>query len=115
MENVGVKLLLDQHLSRKLVPQLEPAFPGTAHVVASGLDKSDDDVVWAAAGEGGFAITTKDRDFEFLSFTRGHPPKVIRLTSGNGPTLQVLEILLRARAIIEEFGADEARSLLVLP
>ena len=110
-----MKLLLDQHLSRKLTLKLEPVFPGTTHVLDCGLEHADDDAVWGAAKMGGFAITSKDDDFQVMSFARGHPPKVIWLRSGNGPTREVLEILLRARAIVEEFGADESRSLLVLP
>lgn len=110
-----MKLLLDQQLSRKLVPMLEPVFPGTRHVLACGLEHADDNAVWGAARSGGFAITSKDDDFQVMSFARGHPPKVILMRSGNGPTLEVLEILLRARSIIEEFGADDGRSLLELP
>jgi predicted nuclease of predicted toxin-antitoxin system len=110
-----VKLLLDQHLSRKLVPALEPAFPGTSHVIAHGLQTGDDDALWNFARSGGYAITSKDEDFQVLSFARGHPPKVIWLRSGNGPSSEILEILLRARPIIEAFGEDRDRSLLVLP
>jgi hypothetical protein len=41
--------------------------------------------------------------------------KVVWLRSGNGPSGQVLEILLRSRSIIEHFGEDDGRSLLALP
>lgn len=115
MENVRVKLLLDQHLSRKLVPMLEPMFPGTAHVVLHGLDHRSDDDVWEFARAGGFAIASKDEDYQVMSFARGHPPKVVWLRSGNGPTREVFAVLSRARAIMEEFDADDSRSLLVLP
>ena len=110
-----MKLLLDQHLSRKLVPMLEPAFPGTIHVIAHGLDESDDGALWEFAKVHRFVIATKDEDFQVLSFTRGHPPKVLWLRSGNGPTRVVRKILLRARPIIEHFAADDDRSLLVRP
>lgn len=110
-----MKLLLDQCLSRRLVPMLEPVYPGTTHVTAHGLETEDDDVVWRFARDHGFTLATKDEDFQVLSFSRGHPPKVIWLRSGNGPTAQVHEILTRARGIIVSFGEDHARSLLVLP
>jgi len=110
-----VKLLLDQHLSRKLVPQLESIFPGTTHVVFHGLDTRNDDAVWEFAKADGFVILTKDEDFQVLSFARGHPPKVIWLRSGNGPTQQVLSIIMQHRPIIERFGDAEDLSLLVLP
>lgn len=110
-----MRLLLDQHLSRSLVAPLQPAFPGTSHIALHALDQSDDAAIWDFALKGGFVITTKDDDFHLLSFTRGHPPKVIWLRSGNGPTRQVQDILLRARALIEHFNDDENQSLLILP
>ena len=110
-----MKLLLDQHLSRKLIPSLDPVFPGTSHVLAHALDTRGDDALWTFARAEGFVIATKDEDFQILSFARGHPPKVIWLRSGNGPTRHVLEVLTRAKPIILAFGEDSARSLLVLP
>jgi predicted nuclease of predicted toxin-antitoxin system len=94
---------------------LQEAFPGTSHVALEKLETVDDDRIWEFAKVGGLVITTKDEDFQVLSFARGHPPKVVWLKSGNGPTEQVLEILLRARVIIDAFGADSDRSLLMLP
>ena len=110
-----MKLLLDEHLSRKLVPALEPVFPGTSHVLTVGLSNTDDDEIWIAARERGFMIISKDDDFQIKSFTRGHPPKVIWLRSGNGPTDEVLAMILRFRQVIEEFEKDDSRSLLVIP
>ena len=110
-----MKLLLDQHLSRALIPRLEPAFPGTSHVLLHGLENADDDAVWRFAKAGGYAIATKDEDFNLLSFARGHPPKVIWLRSGDGPSSEVLDVLLRARQVIEQFDRDADQSLLMLP
>lgn len=110
-----MKLLLDQHLSRKLVPQLQQAFPGSSHVVLEGLEGGSDDAIWLHARAGGFTLVTKDEDFQIMSFSRGFPPKVIWLRSGNGPSKGVLDVLLKARPIIEHFLADADRSLLSLP
>ena len=110
-----MRLLLDQHLSRKLVPLLQGTFPGTTHVLDHGLDTRGDDALWEFARAGGFAILTKDEDFQILSFARGHPPKVVWLRSGNGPTAAVLDLLTRARAIMLAFDEDADRSMLVLP
>lgn len=110
-----MKLLLDQHLSRTLVPLLEPLYPETSHVSLHGLDRSDDATVWEFARANGFVIATKDEDFQMLSFARGHPPKVVWLRSGNGPSRFVREILERARPTLEQFAADPDQSLLVLP
>ncbi len=110
-----MKLLLDQHLSRTLVPLLEPLFPGTSHVLLHGLDRSDDATVWEFARANGFTIATKDEDFQVLSFARGHPPKVVWLRSGNGPSRYVLDLLERSRPTLEQFAADPDQSLFVLP
>jgi predicted nuclease of predicted toxin-antitoxin system len=79
------------------------------------LELSDDAIIWDFARDHGFSILTKDDDFRLRSFTQGHPPKVILLISGNGPTSEVLEILLRAAQIIAGFESDDSRSLLELP
>ena len=115
METLSLKLLLDQHLSRSLLPHLEPLFPGSTHIAVHGLQTSDDDKIWEFARANNFVITTKDEDFQLLSFAKGHPPKVIWLRSGNGPTSQVLEVIVLARSVIENFGTDTDQSLLVLP
>lgn len=109
-----MKLLLDEHLSRKLVPLLEAAFPGTSHIVFYQLESKSDDELWSSAKAGGFTILTKDEDFQLLSFVHGHPPKVIWLRRGNAPTRDVLATLLQYRQFIEEFDADPDRSLLAL-
>jgi predicted nuclease of predicted toxin-antitoxin system len=115
MENVGVTLLLDEHFSRRIVTDLHHAFPGMSHVVLAGLQSRDGDQLRQFAASNGWTIVTKDEDSRLLSLTRGHPPKVIWVRSGNGPTDQVRDLPLRARAIIEAFSADPDHSLLVLP
>jgi len=59
VENVGVKLLLDQHLSRGLIARLDASFTGTTLVAVHGLETSDDNAVWEFASAGGFVIATK--------------------------------------------------------
>lgn len=110
-----MKLLLDQHLSRKLVALLQEAFPGTTHVVNEGLDQSDDESIWSFAATHGFVVVTKDQDFQLMSFSRGHPPKVIWIRLGNGPSTDVLRALIANRQRIDRFAADLDVSLLALP
>ena len=101
-----MKLLFDQNLSPKLVNRLANLFPGSAHVQSVGLDCTSDDQVWEYARLNGFAIVTKDADFNNLSVVRGSPPKVIWLLLGNCTTTQV-EGVFRARfADIEAFEQD---------
>lgn len=109
-----MKLLLDQPLSWKLVVALQQSYPGTAHVSEHGLQRASDDEVWRWAKGRGIVLVTKDEDFQVLSFARGHPPKVVLLKVGNGPSAEVLGVLLKARQVIEVFVADAASSLLAL-
>ncbi|HZY85446.1 MAG TPA: DUF5615 family PIN-like protein, partial [Gemmataceae bacterium] len=77
--------------------------PGSSHVQSVGLDCAGDDQVWEHARLNGFAIVTKDEDYNNLSVVRGSPPKVIWLQLGNCATGQV-EAAFRARfADLEAF------------
>ena len=89
-----MKLLLDQNLSPTLVNRLADLFPGSSHVQSAGLDRASDDQVWEHARLKGFAIVTKDEDYNNLSVVRGSPPKILWLQLGNCTTAQV-EALFR--------------------
>lgn len=78
-----VKLLLDENLSRRLVPLLQDIFPGTSQVSLVGLERASDQVVWAYAKAHDFVILTKDDDFSDLLGFYGHPPKIVLLKLGN--------------------------------
>ena len=109
-----MKLLFDQNLSPKLVTRLADLFPDSSHVQSVGLDCAADDTVWEHARLNGFAIVTKDEDYNNLSVLRGSPPKVIWLQLGNCSTSQV-EAVFRARfADIEAFEKDPSVGTLVL-
>jgi len=109
-----VKLLIDQNLSPKLAGRLADLFPGSAHVMTLGMDSSSDDELWEFARNNGFAIVSKDEDYNSLSVLRGHPPKVLWLLIGNCKTSQV-EALLRSRsADISAFEADVSVGTLAL-
>jgi predicted nuclease of predicted toxin-antitoxin system len=109
-----MKLLFDQNLSPKLVNRLADLFPGSIHVQSVGLDCAADDHIWEHSRLNGFAIVTKDEDYNNLSVVRGSPPKVIWLQLGNCTTPQV-EALFRARFVdIEAFEKDPSVGTLVL-
>jgi predicted nuclease of predicted toxin-antitoxin system len=109
-----MKLLFDQNLSPKLVSRLADLFPASSHVQAVGLDCASDDQVWEYARLNGFAIVSKDSDYNNLSVVRGSPPKVLWLLLGNCTTNQV-EAVIRARlASIEAFEKDPAVGTLVV-
>lgn len=109
-----MKLLFDQNLSPKVATGLADLFPDSTHVQAVGLDCADDDHIWEHARLNGFAIVSKDEDYNNLSVFRGSPPKVIWLQLGNCTTAQV-EAVFRARfADIEAFDADPSVGTLLL-
>ena len=109
-----MKLLLDENLSRRLVPTLQGAFAGTRHLEDVGLQGGPDAAVWAFAAREGYTLVSKDDDFRQLSLLYGAPPKVVVLAIGNGGNAAVLDVLINNRARIETFDADALESLLVL-
>lgn len=109
-----MKLLFDQNLSPKLANCLADLFPGSTHVQLGELDCASDDQIWEHARLNGFAIVSKDEDYNTLSVVRGSPPKVLWLQIGNCTTAQV-EAVFRARfADIEAFEKDDDVGTLVL-
>ena len=78
-----MKLLLDQNLSQRLLPSLEPAFPGSRQVRSLDLEAAADFEIWSFAQAQDFAIVTKDSDFVELSALYGPPPKIVWLNLGN--------------------------------
>jgi predicted nuclease of predicted toxin-antitoxin system len=102
-----VKLLLDEQISRRLVPALESVYPGSTQVTLCGLERATDREIWEYARKEGFVIVTKDDDFFGLTALYGYPPKVIRLALGNCPNSRVLETLLRSRLEIERLTSED--------
>lgn len=109
-----MKLLLDENLSRRLLPQLASAYPQSSHVALVGLEQASDLEVWEFARANGYVIVTKDDDFSALSALRGYPPRVIKLTLGNCGNDRVLATLLANSEQISERFADAAVALVEL-
>ena len=104
-----MKLLLDENLSRRLLPELQALFPGSTHIVPMGLESASDREVWERAAAEGLTIMTKDADFVELAVLRGAPPKVIRLALGNVPNDVVRACLIANADAIGRFAtSDEA-------
>ncbi|MFO1263738.1 MAG: DUF5615 family PIN-like protein [Rhodoferax sp.] len=66
-----MKLLLDENLSRRLVPFLQHDYPGSTQVVLIGLESASDTDVWQRAKDDGYVIVTRDADFQELSLVWG--------------------------------------------
>jgi predicted nuclease of predicted toxin-antitoxin system len=97
-----VKLLLDENLSRRIVPALQEAFPGSSQVVLVGLQRANDRNVWEYAKTEGYVVVTKDDDFFRLQSLFGYPPKVILVKLGNCKSEQILKALLGSQDEIRE-------------
>lgn len=109
-----MKLLLDQNLSRRLLQDIDAAFPGSQHVANINLTAEDDESIWRFAADHGFVIISKDSDFFHRALLRGHPPKVIHLRAGNCSTQHIRNLIMDNAPLIYEFIADPVESLLIL-
>ena len=89
-----MKLLLDENLSRRLVPFLQHDYPGSSQVVLLGMESASDKEVWLRAKNDGYVIVTRDADFQDLSLVWGQPPQVIRLRTFNQSRATTLKVLI---------------------
>jgi predicted nuclease of predicted toxin-antitoxin system len=74
----GLKLLLDENLSRRLVAALQERFPGSSQVALLGLERASDAQLCDHAARHGFVICSKDDDFRRLVAARGYRPWLSR-------------------------------------
>jgi predicted nuclease of predicted toxin-antitoxin system len=101
-----MKLLLDENMSRRLVPFLQEAFPGSTQVALVGLERADDQAIWHFAREHDYTIVTRDTDFEELATRHGKPPAVVLISTGNSSKSAVLSLLLENRRNIMDALGD---------
>ena len=102
-----MKLLLDENLSRRLVPFLQAEFPDSTQVVLAGLERATDMAIWAYARDHGYVIVTRDADYEELSTIHGCPPRVIWIRGENMPKAAILNLLLANREVIEDALSED--------
>ena len=109
-----MKILFDQNLSHRLVGMLTAQFPGSIHVRDLGMAGAEDAAVWRYAAQNGYAIASKDVDFQQRALLLGFPPKVIWLRVGNCPTSQILTLLASNYRTLLEFDSDPNASFIAL-
>ena len=51
-----MRLLLDENLSRRIVPLLVTDYPGTTQIALLGMERASDTEIWQFARENGFVI-----------------------------------------------------------
>jgi len=57
-----MKLLLDENLSKRLIPFLQHDFPGSTQVVLLGMQSASDKDVWQKAKDDDYVVVTRDSD-----------------------------------------------------
>lgn len=96
-----MKLLQDENLSRRLVPFLQAAYPGSTQAALESLERASDLGIWQYAKARDFVIVTKDADYYDLSLLLDAPPFVIWLQTGNADKASVLASLTEGQAAIQ--------------
>ena len=97
-----MKLLLDENLSRRIVPFLQASYPGSTQAALVGLERSNDRAIWEYAKQNGFIVVTRDADFQEFSTLLGQPPQLIWLRAPNRSKTAILNILTANRDVIAQ-------------
>jgi predicted nuclease of predicted toxin-antitoxin system len=109
-----MKLLLDENLSRRLVPKLLDVFPGTIHVADFDMLRTPDLDIWQYAKANDFTIITKDDDFLALAHRFGPPPKLIMVEMGSCSNAILAERLRASAAQLNEFVTHTSAGIIKL-
>lgn len=97
-----MKLLLDENLSRRIVPFIQENYPGSTQVALIGLENTQDGIIRQYAIEHGYVIVTRDADFYDMNLVYGQPPKIIWLRMGNQSKAETIKTLLLHQVTIEQ-------------
>lgn len=106
-----MKLLLDENLSRSLIPLLESHFPSSTQVALVNLEQATDKQIWEYAKANNYIIVTKDSDFYDFSLLYRSPPKVIWLRKGNCLKAEIAKLLIEKKQEIDELNEQEIHCL----
>ncbi len=108
-----MKLLLDANISWRLTEKLKRHFTDCFHVDNIGLKVPVSDIeIWNYAATEDLVIVTNDEDFLNLSNTKGFPPKIILLRTGNQSTSYIEQLLIDRRVEIIQFKTSSEQGCL---
>ena len=100
-------ILLDENISWRLVDKLQPFFEKVEHVQFIELNQPAKDIyIWNYAKQNEATIVTNDDDFSILSVTKGFPPHVVLLKTGNQSNNYLFEILVKHVDDIRKLSAS---------
>lgn len=97
-----MKLLLDENLSRRIVPFIQDIYPQSTQVALIGLEQANDKTIRQYAIDNDFVIVTKDADFYEMSMLYGQPPKIVWLKMGNQSKATTIKTLQNHSIAIEQ-------------
>ncbi|QWF71361.1 DUF5615 family PIN-like protein [Methylomonas paludis] len=89
-----MKLLLDENLSRRIIPFIQDYYPASTQVALIGLEQADDAAIRQYVITHDFVIVTQDADFYEMNLVYGQPPKIIWLKTGNQAKPVTIKALL---------------------
>jgi predicted nuclease of predicted toxin-antitoxin system len=101
-----MKLLFDQNISHRLIPQLQDILQEARQLRELGLENCTDKQIWEYAKENGLNIVTFDGDFYDFSLVWGHPPKIIWIRTNNQTTKNISKIIRQHLKTLIEFQHD---------
>ena len=105
-----MKLLLDENLSRRIVPFIQELYPNSTQVALAWLEHTDDKIIRQYAIDNGFVIVTKDADYFDMSVLYGQPPKIVWLKMGNQSKAATIKTLQENHAAIEKALMTEGKA-----
>lgn len=88
-----MKLLLDENLSRCIVPFIQDIYQQSTQVALIGLEQADDEIIRHYTIDNNFIIVTKDADFYEMNLIYGQPPKIVWLKMGNQSKAETIKVL----------------------
>ena len=97
-----MKLLLDENLSRRIVPFIQDDYPGSTHVTLTGLEQANVTTIRQYTIDNDLIIVTKDADFYEMSLLHGSPPKIVWLKMGNQSKGETIKVLQNNRETIQQ-------------
>ncbi|WP_019866014.1 DUF5615 family PIN-like protein [Methylovulum miyakonense] len=96
-----MKLLLDENLSRRIVPFIQDSYPNSTQVALISLEQVSDKTIGEYAIFHDYVIATKDADFYEMNLVFGQSPKIIWLKMGNQSKSPIIKTLLDNCGAIE--------------
>lgn len=97
-----MKLLLDENLSRRIVPFIQDSYPESTQVALIGLEHASDKAIRQYAIDHSYVVVTKDVDFYDMNLVYGQPPKIIWLRAGNQSKAETIKTLVVNQSAIEQ-------------